>query len=165
MSDTIKEMELKLPPQNLTLREFLDTHIAAIGLTFVTQGCIAPMFFGEDAEGQCTILFALFKNDSEKDATAAKVRETFRKKNVIRYVFCSEAWALVVPTPTGQLPRPSQHPDRVEVVIVEAEDKSGQNLTAHMPIKRKGDAVTLGEPEYFGDVGSGRFAGLLQTMQ
>jgi hypothetical protein len=123
------------------------------------------MLFGEDAEGQCTILFALFKNDSEKDATVAKVRETFRKKNIIRYMFCSEAWALTVPTPTGPLPRPSQHPDRVEVVIVEAEDKSGGSMTAHMLIHRKGDAVTLGEPEYFGDVSSGRFVGLLQTMQ
>jgi hypothetical protein len=165
MSDTMKEMEVKIPPRDMTLREFLDTHIAAIRLTFAAQGTIAPMFFGEDASGQCTVLLAAFENDAEKDAAAARVRVAFRDKNVIRYVFCSEAWALVVPSKTSPIPRPSRHPDRIEVVIVEAEDKSGKNLSAHMPIERKGETVTLGKPEYFGDVSSGRFVGLLQTMQ
>jgi hypothetical protein len=160
-----KVMEIKLPPQTMTLREFLDYHIASARLVFAAQGCIDPMFFGTDAQGACIILCPAFDNDEQKEAAAAEARAIFKAKNIIRYVFCSEAWALTVPTTTDAIPRPSKHPDRIEVVIVEAEDKSGKNLSVHMLIQRKGDTVTLGEPKYFGDTSSGRFIGLLQTMQ
>ena len=84
-----------------------------------------------------------------------------------QYVLMTEAWTLQLPQETdlgGDLPRPRDHADRVEVIALQGETKDG-TISGQMVITR--DAAgnpSLGELKTWKSTMShGRLTGLLAT--
>jgi hypothetical protein len=150
--------------QQLSLRQFLDVHVKIAQRMFEAQKTIAPMFIAETAGGDWAPIITPFTNDAEKDATATALRKTFAELQCVRYAFLAEAWVVTGESYNERMPRPSEHPDRIEAVLVEAADRI-QTITADMRIVRgPDDRVRLDKPVYH-DMGGtiGRFTGLLDT--
>jgi len=41
------------------------------------------------------------------------------------------------------MPRPSKHPNRIEMVVIHAESREGETITVFLPILREGDSARL----------------------
>jgi hypothetical protein len=110
-----------------------------------------------------------------KDLAIALMKAMFECFHVVRYVHFTEAWTLDY---RGEKARKitsedlrkikqeglSQHPDRVEVVMFQAEDNEAGLITGHRPIIRpNGKKPYLGPIEYLseGMESEGRLVGLL----
>jgi hypothetical protein len=94
-----------------------------------------------NGKGWPTIIASLEKNRAEKHAVDATLRKLIRKKRSVRYVHVAEAWASVS---VGC--RPSEAPDRKEIVIINVEQKGGDAITGEAPIERDAGGVpTLGK--------------------
>jgi hypothetical protein len=72
----------------------------------------------------------------DKDLIVAGVRRLFRKHQVIRYAFLTEGW--MVDVKGGELPAtpPSKHPDRREILLVQAGDRHRRSLIVSYYILR-----------------------------
>jgi hypothetical protein len=82
-------------------------------------------------QNELILLPCTFKNDFEKDVTVAAVKATAALSNAVMALYVAEAWMLKLPPPLTpwhakrqmeNLPRPSQSPDRIEVVHALATD-------------------------------------------
>jgi hypothetical protein len=82
-------------------------------------------------QNEMIILPCSFKDDFEKDVTVATVKATAVLCHAVKLVYISEAWMLKLPkalTPwhadrqMANLPKPSESPDRIEVVQIIASD-------------------------------------------
>jgi hypothetical protein len=108
-------------------------------------------------------------DDDEKDAAAVGLHAFLKEKNVVQYVLLTEAWVLTLPAGTnigGDLPRPKDHPDRVEVITLSGETKD-RAIHGMITITRDANGnPTLGELETWdGGMSTGRLTGLLKTAQ
>jgi hypothetical protein len=153
---------------------------------FDRQGDVDPIWLVETASGeQHTIVTPIIAPSplaavTEKDRTAAKMREYFAEHDIVRYAFAMEAWILAGPE-RKQVPTEEQaaleyaamgslahHPDRREAVIIEAEDGT-EGLTALRNIVRpahgKAYLDKLGPIERFDGIAMGRWAGLLPSKE
>jgi hypothetical protein len=76
--------------------------------------------------GELGIIATPWRDELEKEIMVLRVREELRATQALLYAFVTEAWVASAPSewsPGKQLPlRPSQHPDRQEVVIAFATD-------------------------------------------
>lgn len=146
----------------------LHTFITAIDIKVVPIfhriGAITPMWHVETAAGDIYVMAP----PGDKDTAALLMRAYFEIHDVVRYAFIDEAWTLTTPAITPEEIRRiarrglADHPDRVEVLMYQAEDESG-SATGHRVITRplKGKPQ-LGELEIFRSTQSeGRFVGML----
>jgi hypothetical protein len=106
----------------------------------------------------------------DKNTAVAMVRALFELKDVIRYVFFAEAWTVMKPVGHDELKQivqrgVSQHPERVEIVMLQGEDRDAGLLSAHRRIIRPpGKRAHLGPLEWHDLTGlqsEGRLVGLL----
>jgi hypothetical protein len=80
------------------------------------------------ADGQNILMPAPWRDENQKRLMLAAVRKILKDKRVTRYSVVSEAWSAVQPKdwkpgmPEG--PAPSERPDRKEIVIAIAADKT-----------------------------------------
>lgn len=106
---------------------------------FTVEGSIIPTFIGQDEDGHIHPIACAFEDEDAvtrvapeelKDFFAGKLRTFFREKEIVRYVSILEAWMIESGKATkkdeadllsGRLPV-KDHPNRVEVVHVTAED-------------------------------------------
>lgn len=109
---------------------------------------------------------------ADKEMSVRLMRAYFRVHRVVRYVFIDEAWSVMVPPDTSKaeisnLMRQglSEHPDRVEMLMYQAEDQRGE-LTGHRVITRpSGTWPRLGPLEVWRPQSSeGRMVGLLPPL-
>jgi hypothetical protein len=132
---------------------------------FAVTGIVYPMWHTVTAAGDHKIINS---PPGDKDTAALLIRAYFELHDVVRYVFVDEAWTLMVPTSRySEMPDIMQrglsdHPERVEVVMYQAEDASGA-VTAHRNIIRpKTGKARLGPLHFFRSKQSeGRFVGML----
>src|SRR6266516_1725341 len=84
---------------------------------------------------------------SAKAAACAALRDSFRRREVNRYVFASEAWV-------GKTPglAPADDPNHSESVLVIAVERNGPRRYAFAEITRSGETATLGPWQVNGDV-------------
>jgi hypothetical protein len=97
-----------------------------------------------------------------KDDAMYLIKEAMKHLHIVRYVFIDEAWT-VRGKERDELPDDlSQHPERKEIILFNAEDKNGEQLLASRDIIREGGQPRLG-PLVFSDMNmmSGRMIGLL----
>jgi len=130
--------------QVLTLEEIF-AHAAKVARqTFNARGVIAPMWMGHTAIDELvSIMPEQFKTAEDKDQAVAAVRAIFKERGVVRYSFMTEAWILqsrdsseaAVLRAAHAGKSLEHHPDRREVVAVQAEDKQ-RCLTGFYPILR-----------------------------
>jgi hypothetical protein len=142
---------------------------------FAQEGVIYPMWHAITSTGDTLIETPPFEN---KDLAVAMIRALFDLRDVVRYVFVDEAWTL------SRLLRPdeeewvsregiSKHPDRVEVVMIQGEDRDCGQIVLHRDIIRPakgkpylGPLQSLDDLPYMPHGGSvaqseGRMVGLL----
>lgn len=101
--------------------------------------------------------------EEHKGAISALMRAALKRDNAVRCVFCLEAWVTRVRTEEEPV-RPSDRPDRQEVVMVIAEERSPRSVRVFQApiIREAGAAPRLGAPEELDTTrSSGRFVGLL----
>src|ERR1700730_721387 len=92
---------------------------------FDADGDVEMFWFAETADGeQLQIITPVVRPEEVspeeiKDMIVDKVRGQFRKHDVKRYVMVSEAWN----SPKDDPRRPSEHPERREVLMLNAADE------------------------------------------
>lgn len=121
------------------LRRMLDHASAFCDRHFAKKGEIAPMWHAVTADGQTIIEpHPMYLG---KDMAAAMIRTFFDLRDVIRYVYVGEAWTLnrmIRREEEEEIFRKglSEHPDRVEVVQIQGEDRDyGQIIAARNIIR------------------------------
>lgn len=129
---------------------------------FNRVGFCPPHFMLINDTGQVAILEPSgFETEYDKDWAAWLTSRIATEWRSVAILFLNEAW--VVKAKPGEAidpdVRPSEHPDRMEVVNVSVETYSG-NILYMWPIHREGGRAWLGERESFPNC-TGRFADLL----
>lgn len=94
------------------------------------------------------------RDDDDKDTVRAFLDDALSKTNGVGIAFVTEAWAVNYDLDLDGVfhdfytKRPSQHPNRIEIVSIVCEHMTGASASFFkIPILRDGDKVTLGEPE------------------
>jgi hypothetical protein len=121
------------------LREMIAFASEGSEVSFKKTGMVAPLWFGVTASGES---FDLEPPHPDKDFSIAMIRAYFALRNVVRYVSISEAWTIEralsddevawIATHGGV----AAHPDRIEVVMINGEDRDAGLLTAQRRIIR-----------------------------
>lgn len=120
-------------------RELLDTVVEKHRQYFKDSpdGMLQPMFIVESPEG-LQVIAVEFGDEQEKQILCARMRLMFKLLGVERYAFFSESWAAsykdMDELDGGKMP--SQRPDRVEIIMTVAADKSGTKLGSTLEMVR-----------------------------
>lgn len=133
---------------------------------FRKHGEVQPMWHAVDGNDQHILIATPWRDDDEKDATSQALRTMFRAKNVKRFAFICEAWVATVKTlaEVNDGLRPSEHPDRREVLMINAEDRQGNELSGFFYILRPEHGPATLSPLHMNDFTGmkGRFTGMLR---
>jgi hypothetical protein len=112
---------------------------------------LKPMFHLVSADGKKdALIMTSWADDFEKKLAVAKIKQMSHEMGAVACMFMTEAWMLSVKSPPGtpntpwhrdrelaRIGRPSQSPDRIEVVIIVAGDGSEQRFAALQMIRDK----------------------------
>jgi hypothetical protein len=120
------------------LRELIAFTSGQCDKIFARTGVIYPMWHAITSAGESFIETPRF---DDKDVAVAMIRALFDLKDVVRYVFIDEAWTLhrmIQPDEEEKIWREglSKHPDRVEVVMIQGEDRDYGQIVAQRAIIR-----------------------------
>jgi hypothetical protein len=139
-----------------TLEQHLDDRLHRVRTEFERTGGIDPEFECV-TDGEIFQVPANWPDGHAKAAAYAGLRDSFRRREVKRYVFASECWV-------GQTPgvRPTDDPDRGECVQVIAVERNALRRYASAEITRNGDTASLGPWVLTSDVPSGWLLELLE---
>lgn len=148
------------------LKEFAEKNMKIASESFLASGQLLPMWIADTTDG-AIVIASPFHGDRSKDAVVAKIREEIAPK-ASRLLFMAESWMRVLKEKDvyDGVP-PSQAADRIEVIYLFAEDRTGRAIHISREIIRANGTVTLAEPKMSdtkdgeGSVG-GRFSGLLK---
>lgn len=152
----------------MTLESIFDHGKDAAKHLFDMQCKINPMWIIETKNGQRVPM--MVEMNENKDEVAKAIKKALKKLKAVRYVSILEAWA--IETKDHKIPESlllgapvSQHPDRREVVIVQAEDKVEGSMSGMFYILRP----ETGKPRLSGfkenprtERQEGRFVNLLE---
>lgn len=151
------------------LREMITSASQTCEETFAEEHEIKPMFHAFTADGNYIVLSPPFE---DKDLDMAMIREMFKIQDVVRYVFMVEAWTLSRTLSIDEAEETGKrsicdHPERVEIVMIQAEDHEAGEIGAIRPIIRPvntdpylGPLEIVMEPGK-GEIRKGRMVGLL----
>lgn len=152
----------------MTLEEIFDHGKEAAKHIFDMQGNLHPMWIIENKKGEIVPMMVPMTGD--KDEISKAIKKALKKLNTVRYVSMVEAWMLDL-SKDKKLPESvrlgaplSQHPDRREIVAINAEDKDGHTMSGMFYILRP----EIGKPrlssfrEVPGSKHEGRFVNLLE---
>jgi hypothetical protein len=134
---------------------------------FRETGEVLPMWHAVAGNGDNVLIATPWSNDDEKDAAMGALRMLFAKHQVKRYAFVCEAWVVVAKGNNLDAamaePRPSEHPDRREVLRIQVEDRSGEQLSGSYFILRPEHGKPTLSPFHIDDytATTGRMTGLL----
>ncbi len=122
------------PPPILGLAEEM---VALAQRNLERDGSLMPVAFVVHGTGDLAVFGLSFRSDAAKDAAFALVRRAARGGQAV--VVITEGWAVAVrPEQVHLVTRPSQHPDRQEVLVVEIADASGLRECWQVPFVRDG---------------------------
>lgn len=130
---------------------------------FNKNGGVPPIWIVQLPDGALTPIPTLWSNTEEKCVMLDALRRLFVDIGVCRYVFMVEAWTVEMRfEPPTNIPVPSEHPDRVEVVMLLAEDDEG----GHRGVSRRIIRPDKGKPHLGSvrtriDMHAGRMTGML----
>lgn len=149
MNDSGKDNEAQVElPTNL--EELFAKQIDFCRLIFADRGEVQPMWVGQSADNEVYPITAVFGSYEEKEATVRALKEIFDKFNVVRYVSMIESWLIIADKddydPETSI-RPSEHPDREEVIIITGEDGDNEIFGYFKIIREEGKKPTLSKFE------------------
>ena len=122
-----------------TLRQLFELAQTNAKRVFAEDGSIVPIWHAvpENADADQLLICSPWCNDDEKDMAVEAIRDMFKLHRVQRYVFVVEAWTVTgTSLKVVNEARPSEHPDRREVVRITAEDRDGSVLSGQYYILR-----------------------------
>lgn len=138
-------------------REFVDQELILIRQIFDHLKEIYPMaiLVKDDNRYQIPVTF---QNNAHKDIVSQGIKDLVKKSEPDVVIYIAEAWMLAVTSKFDRLPIPSQHPDRIEIVAVQIEFKTGEKFGCHAKILRKNGQPRLDKFEVLrDDTSMGRF--------
>lgn len=135
-----------------TLREAADLIMEQSSQMFMKDGKL-DLIFLVDEDGELKAI--MFQGGMPKNIMGAFLRDNFGKAE--RIFTTGEMW---MSTMSDQ--RPSKAPDRVECVMVTAEDNTGQQFLLYRRIVRDGGKVSLEKVEISDHCGGGNFGDILK---
>jgi hypothetical protein len=153
------------------LRALIDNASMFAEQVIAARGEVAPIWHMITSDGEEMI--ELTPPVHDKDTAIGLIRALMAMANVVRYIHLCEAWMLddrknrrYSDAEIRKIAEEglSEHPDRMEVVIFQAEDHEAGMISGHRRIIRnKGDHPRLGPLELLprGTESEGRFVGLL----
>jgi|PersoiStandDraft_1058852.scaffolds.fasta_scaffold04154_2 hypothetical protein len=96
------------------------------------DGYLVPVIIGYKPDSQAILIDMRFRSDEEKEFRLAGATAILALNGVKRYVALSDAWMLEMPADVGgSTCKPSQHPNRVEVLIVAWRDGHKRGIEIH----------------------------------
>jgi hypothetical protein len=155
----------------MSLRELFEVACTNAARIFHQDGAVSPIWHAIPAHGDEHLLIATpWNSDNERDAAMDALRDMFKHYNVQRFVCVVEAWCVMGRDPSTLLDkRPSVHPDRREVIRVQAEDRNGDVLSGQYYILRPEHGPATLSPFHEDPSGAielgGRMAGLLRETR
>lgn len=117
----------------MTLEQVLAAAAKVARQAFNARGEVAPMWCGHRADGELVIITPeSFATTAHKEAAAREVRRVFKEQGVVMFGYMTEAWMLESPAvPMSVFSRAIErggslehHPDRREIIAIQAEDKT-----------------------------------------
>lgn len=132
----------------------------------VEDDCITPVWSLLTEEGKVVVLMTPFSNANEKNAVAEIIKKKIEEVKAVAYTFVSETWIVVLDTKDKEQARkiaeetiaPSDHPDRVDAVMIMGEDLYGKSFS--WEIRIKDDRVLDTETRKHSAEAVGRFANM-----
>jgi hypothetical protein len=108
---------------------------------------------------QRTAIPVEFHGDAHKDMMSQGIKDLVKRSEPDIVIYSAEAWALTVKEyEEGVTPRPTNHPDRIEVVIARIEFKTGEKYDCQAKILREKGEARLNKFEVLpGGMSMGRF--------
>jgi len=148
------------------LQEFFANAAENAMRIFNESGEVVPMWHAEPKEGPHLLIATPWSNDEEKHLAEKTLRLVFADHQVKRYAFISEVWMAQVKSfdEVNSGPRPSEHPDRREALLITAEDRYGNRISGNFYILRPehGPAKLSPLDMHDHDAQTGRFSGMLR---
>lgn len=153
----------------ITLRQFVEHVAKRTEILFKKHGRVLPMYHAVNADGQDFIMAA---PPGSKDQSVAQARAFLADCKAVRVAFIDEAWALdsqkTDPADIQKIwdaGKPiSRHPNRIEIILISAEDATEGALMGSREIIRHGNRAILGKLKIVDFDGvEGRMVGLLPT--
>jgi hypothetical protein len=148
-----------------TLRQLFEIGCHNAKRIFLERGEISPMWHAVPEDNEHLLIATPWSDDVEKEIAIEFLREEFRRLKVQRFVCVVEAWAVVgSDLKTLTEVRPSQHPDRREVIKIQAEDRDGSALSGQYYILRPEHGPATLSPLHEDPpdmIAAGRMTGLL----
>lgn len=146
-----------------TLRELFDIGCYNAKRLFEEQGEVTPMWHAVPERGDHLLIATPWSDDIEKEIVIEFLRDKFKAKRVQRFVCIVEAWAVMGASIDMEI-RPSRHPDRREVIKIQAEDLNGSALSGQYYILRPEHGPATLSPFHEDPpnmIAAGRLSGLL----
>jgi hypothetical protein len=149
------------------LEQFFENAAKQIAVYFKEHGEVVPMWHAVDRNGENILLVTPWNGYDEKHDTLDAVRALFRERGVKRYVFMTEAWSLFAPSieeARKHVGHFEEHPDRREILALQAEDIDGSSLMGWYFILRPEHGPATLSPFKLSDANrqEGAFAGMLR---
>ena len=152
------------------LRKFVEHAAERASRVFNRAGEFLPMYHYIDRDGKDFVVPAPPTQD--KDAAVAIVRAVLEACGATRVAFLDEAWMLDAQRSGFDFEQAnrdgiSKHPDRIEVLLISAEDQNEGLVMASREIIRHDNRVVLGKLKFMPDGGElqGRMVGLLPAPE
>jgi hypothetical protein len=121
----------------MTPSEFVTQELGLIRQTFDQLKVLNPMvvFIKDDRR---TIIGVEFHNDAHKDVMSEGIKELVKRSMPDIVIYSAEAWMAVMKEyKEGITPPPRNHPDRIEIVVVRVEFKTGEKYDCSAKILRE----------------------------
>jgi hypothetical protein len=117
----------------MTPSEFVTQELGLIEKTFNQLQVLNPIvvFVKDDRR---TIIGVEFHSDAHKDMMSEGIKELVKRSEPDIVIYSAEAWMIVA---KGVTPRPSHHPNRIEIVIARIEFKTGEKYDCSAKILRE----------------------------
>lgn len=133
---------------------------------FAKCGEVPPHWVGMDRDGELIEAVTPWNSSETKAIAVGAVRELFRQRNVMVYVFACEAWTVKtnsMEAAAAAAGHCDQHPDRREAIAYSAEDIRGEQAHAVQYILRPEHGPAKLSPLKFSPKGSvsGNMIGML----
>jgi hypothetical protein len=137
--------------------EFIEQELKIVSHMFDVQKAIYPMavLVKDDTRYQIPVTF---QNNAHKDIVSQGIKDLVKKSEPDVVVYVAEAWMLAITSTSDRLPIPSRHPDRIEIVAVQIEFKTGEKFGCQARILRGNGQPRLDKFEVLrDDTSMGRF--------
>jgi hypothetical protein len=142
----------------MTPREFVDQELMLMEHLFNQQNVVHPMVvFVKD--GQRSGVMAEFRNDLHKEILSQSIKELVKRSDPDIVIYAAEAWAVNIPiSEYTEGIRAFNHPDRIEVIIVHIEFKTGEKYDCQANVIREKGKPRLSKFEVLpGGMSMGKF--------